>query len=154
MPVFPLYPLLCSLHISLASPASAGGISPEYQPPVYSKDDRPLVSASRSGLLHFSHPYHKDYLPVFGSTPRLGATIQEQLGKEADERLGLPGQRVSFGLSLGLCKVYAEVSWPEDIRVDVDETTEALPAPTTFLISTLEATLTSLRWMVWDQMHT
>lgn len=46
---------------------------------------------------------------MFRNTPRIGATIQEQLGKEADERLGLPGQRVSFGLSLGLCKVYAEV---------------------------------------------
>lgn len=87
----------------------AGGISPEYQPPVYSKDDRPLVSASRSGLLHFAHPYHKEYLPVFRNTPRLGATIQEQLGPEADERLGIPGKRVQFGLSLGLCKVYAEV---------------------------------------------
>jgi hypothetical protein len=88
---------------------TAGGISPEYQPQVYSKDDRPLVSASRSGLLRFSHPYHRDFLPVFKSTPRLGATIQEQLGPEADARLGKPGQRVNFGLSLGLCKVYAEV---------------------------------------------
>lgn len=88
---------------------AAGGISPEYQPQVYSKDDRPLVSASRSGLLHFSHPYHREFLPVFRSTPRLGATIQEQLGPEADERLGKPGHRVNFGLSLGLCKVYAEV---------------------------------------------
>lgn len=131
----------------------AGGISPEYQPPVYSKDDRPLMTASRSGLLNFSHPYQnyplspqqqqhhqqsvphqsaphsqqgqspttttsstqpaltrQDYLNQFRNTPRLGATIQEQLGNEADLRLGSPGQRIRFGLSLGLCKVYAEVS--------------------------------------------
>lgn len=108
---------------------SAGGISPEYQPPIYSKDDRPLITASRSGLLSFSslssssssnnqsllrsqqqHGKQQDYyLNLFRKSPRLGATIAEQLGEEADARLGQPGNRIRFGLSLGLCKVYAEV---------------------------------------------
>ena len=35
--------------------------------------------------------------------------MSEQIGDEADDRLGAPGQRPSFGMALGLCKVYAEV---------------------------------------------
>lgn len=106
------------------------------------------MTASRSGLLNFSHPYQnyspnkpshtqpqhqnqlrsqnqtnqkpqqqqqqsltrQDYLNQFKHTPRIGATISEQLGFESDLRLGKPGHRIRFGLSLGLCRVYAEVS--------------------------------------------
>lgn len=68
-----------------------------------------------------------DNLPVLRQTERFGATIEEQIGLEANKRMGEPGQRQPIGISLSVCKVYAEVRpsdshetcrhWPEIARI-------------------------------------
>ncbi|KAL7006631.1 putative protein kinase [Cystobasidiomycetes sp. EMM_F5] len=63
---------------------------------------------SHNDLLSFAHPNHHDYMPELQNCMRLGGTAAEQLGPDADVRLGLPGQRPNHGMALGLCKVYAE----------------------------------------------
>ena len=89
----------------------AGGIAADRDMPM-DLDGRPLHQASRSSLLSFSHPRQLAYIPVLRDSTRLAATIEEQVNTEANERLGLPGQRKELAMSLGLCKVYAEVNEP------------------------------------------
>ncbi|CAD6588397.1 MAG: hypothetical protein CYPHOPRED_004378 [Cyphobasidiales sp. Tagirdzhanova-0007] len=85
----------------------SGGIAADRDMPM-DLDGRPLHQASRSSLLSFSHPRQLAYIPVLRDSTRLAATIEEQVNTEANERLGLPGQRKELAMSLGLCKVYAE----------------------------------------------
>jgi len=84
----------------------AGGIPSEVKPT--DLDGRTFFEASRANLLTFAHPRQMDNLPVLRKTERFGATIQEQLGLEANKRMGEPGARQPIGISLGVCKVYAE----------------------------------------------
>lgn len=78
-------------------------------PPHTHEPDAPtLTQSSRSALLSFSHPHTYSALPVLRRLDRIGATVDEQIGPEADDRLGNPGERDDLGMGLGLCKVMAE----------------------------------------------
>lgn len=87
--------------------STAGGIPSEVKP--VDLDGRTFFEASRANLLTFAHPRQMDNLPILRKTERFGATIEEQIGIDANKRMGEPGLRQPIGISLGVCKVYAEV---------------------------------------------